>query len=688
MTTVHPQAEAHQAVHIVIVDDSTANLKLYAKLAAGVEPNVSVHSFNDPRTALEWLGDNDADLVITDYKMPSMHGAEFTRHIRRVSTCPDVPVVVMTAYADQDFRIEALEAGASDFLRNPVDYLEFQTRARNLLRLGRQQRLMRDHAFTLERDLIESEKSREQLLRDSEARLERAQEIAQIGSWESDLATGEAVWSKQLYRMRGLPLDFRPTLSNLTTHFHPADIQPIVNWFTDLVAGRQRDPIEVRIRRPDGEERVNLIEGRPIVDPDGVIRRVAGIAQDITERRLIERTLAQSQKMDALGQLTGGMAHDFNNMLGVIIGNLDLVKPLLGANALAGELCLEARDGAVRCADLIRRLLAFARRQSLRPEQTDVNVLVSDVSRMLGRTLGERIALTLDLDVTLWPVKVDVSQLEAAMVNLATNARDAMPKGGQLSFATRNITLDAAYTARHPDASAGDYVLIEVCDTGAGIPPEIITRIFDPFFTTKAPGKGTGLGLAMAFGFVKQSSGHMSVYSEPGLGTTFRLYLPRSESGQTTKANVPISDVIVGGDETVLVVEDNAQLRRTAERQLTELGYKVHEADSALSALTILSGGEKVDLLFTDVVMPGSMDGLDLAYRAMRLRQDLKVLLTSGFPGGRGADQRVANSPFRLLGKPYSLMELAQAVRLVLDNRTNGTGPAEGPEPPARPPGC
>jgi CheY-like chemotaxis protein len=325
----------------------------------------------------------------------------------------------------------------------------------------------------------------------------------------------------------------------------------------------------------------------------------------------------------------------------------------------------------------------------LRPEQTDVNALVRDVFRLLGRTLGEHIALTLELDATLWPVKVDASQLEAALVNLATNARDAMPKGGHLTIATHNATLDALYTARYAEVTAGDYALIEICDTGTGIPTEIIGRIFDPFFTTKAPGKGTGLGLSMAFGFVKQSGGHLSVYSEPGLGTTFRLYLPRSDSGEAASAKPPHSGVIVGGDETVLVVEDNAQLRRTAERQLTELGYRVREADSALPALAILSGGEKMDLLFTDIVMPGTMDGLDLAYQAQRLCPGLRVLLTSGFPGGRGANQRMADSPFRLLDKPYSLMQLAQAVRAVLDKADNGaksapcgqgTGPTEGPD--------
>jgi signal transduction histidine kinase/DNA-binding response OmpR family regulator len=688
MTVVHPQAQVHEVARIVIVDDSTANLKLYAKLAAGVEPGVGVHSFNDPRKALEWLGDNVADLVISDYKMPAMDGAELTRRVRRVPTCPDVPVVVVTAYADHDFRIEALEAGASDFLRSPVDYLEFQTRARNLLRLGRHQRLMRHHAVTLEHDLKESEKSREQLLRDNEASLERAQEIANIGSWEVDVATGEAVWSKQLYRMRGLPLDFKPNPANAASRFHAADIQPQADWLADLAAGVHRDPLEVRIRRPDGEERVNRLEGRAVVDPDGLIRRVAGTAQDITERRLIESALAQSQKMDALGQLTGGMAHDFNNMLGVVIGNLDLLKPLVGADVLASELCAEAREGAIRCADLIRRLLAFARRQPLRPQRTDVNALAHDLSRLLGRTLGEHVTLTLDLSATLWPVKLDASQLEAALINLATNARDAMPKGGQLTIATRNVTLDASYTAQYPDMSAGDYALIEICDTGTGIPPEIITRIFDPFFTTKASGKGTGLGLSMAFGFVKQSGGHLSVYSEPGLGTTFRLYLPRCDDGEAVAPDTPNSNEVVGGDETILVVEDNPQLRRTAERQLTELGYTVRQADGADPALALLSGADRVDLLFTDVVMPGTMDGLDLAYQARRLRPGLRVLLTSGFPGGRGAGQRMADCPFRLLGKPYALNELAQIVRMVLDGGDNGAGPAEGPEPSPLSPVC
>jgi CheY-like chemotaxis protein len=275
-------------------------------------------------------------------------------------------------------------------------------------------------------------------------------------------------------------------------------------------------------------------------------------------------------------------------------------------------------------------------------------------------------------------VTADPAQLEAALVNLATNARDAMPKGGQLDVATRNVELDADYAELHPDVRPGCYSLIEITDTGTGIPPAIIGRIFEPFFTTKEAGKGTGLGLAMAFGFVKQSEGHLAVYSEPGLGTTFRLYLPRSEVCAAAPAAAPDVGNIAGGNETVLVVEDDARLRLAAARQLAALGYQVREAEHAAAALAILARGDDVSLLFTDVVMPGTTDGIDLAHHATRLRQGLKVLLTSGFPGGRGVAQRMADCPFPMLNKPYRRDELAQAVRDVLDGEGLGGDVLDG----------
>jgi PAS domain S-box-containing protein len=508
----------------------------------------------------------------------------------------------------------------------------------------------------------------------SEARLDRAQEIAGIGDWELDLATRRYVWSKELYRIRGLsPETFEPTFENVAAYVHPDDLAGADRWLYDLTKGADLEAYETRIVRPDGEARVLRVEGQAVRDADGVIRRVAGTMQDITERKHIERQLAQSQKMEAIGSLTGGMAHDFNNGLGVIIGNLDLLARMVQSIGPAAEMCDEARQAATRCADLIRGLLAFARRQPLQSRQTDLNALVEGVTRLLGRTLGENIELRLALDGALWPVLADAAQLEAAVINLASNARDAMPKGGNIDVATRNVQLDAHYAVLHPEVVPGAYVLIEVSDTGEGIPPEILGRVFEPFFTTKETGKGTGLGLSMVFGFVKQSGGHLDVYSEVGRGTTFRIYLPRAET-EEEPAEVPAQGrPIVGGRETILVVEDNAPLRRVAVQQLTELGYRVLEAENAELALRVISGPEAIDLVFTDVVMPGAMDGIEFANIVARLRSGPGVLLTSGFPSARTpsgtSGPRTTATGFPMLGKPYRIDDLAHEVREALDRR-------------------
>jgi PAS domain S-box-containing protein len=500
------------------------------------------------------------------------------------------------------------------------------------------------------------------------AHLERAQAIAGIGSWELDVAAGRYSWSKELYHIHGVsPEDFEPDIDNVAVYVHPDDYPSVRRWLTELMGGSEQDELETRINRPDGEVRLLRVEGRAVTDPDGSVRRLAGTMQDITDRRLIERQLAQSQKMEAIGNLTGGMAHDFNNVLGVVVGNLDLLGRVIKDNPVAEELRAEALDGALRGADLIRRLLAFARRQSLRPERTEVNALVEGIGKLLSRTLGEEIKLTMELDPTVWPAMTDPAQLEAALTNLATNARDAMKRGGRLAIVTSNALLDARYAEDQPEVTPGEYVLIAVSDTGTGIAPAIINRIFEPFFTTKEPGKGTGLGLSMVYGFVKQSGGHLAVYSEPGRGSTFRLYLPR---GPVNGAELVVSAgprPAVGGDETVLVVEDNVQLRRAAVRQLKALGYVTYEAENAEAALLILEGKDVMDLLFSDVVMPGDMDGIELAHEATRLHPKLRVLLTSGFPDLRGSERRMTSPGYRLLNKPYRHDELARSVREVLD---------------------
>jgi two-component system, cell cycle sensor histidine kinase and response regulator CckA len=286
--------------------------------------------------------------------------------------------------------------------------------------------------------------------------------------------------------------------------------------------------MEYRVIPPDGNVRHIYREWALVRDDAGEPVQLLGIAQDVTQRRRTEDQLRQAQKMEAIGNLTGGMAHDFNNMLGIIIGSLDLAGPLVTENEEASELVQEAIDAAVRGAELIRRLLAFARQQPLRPKRIAPNEPVSSIVQLFRRTLGENIEITLDLEEKVWPVVADAAQLEACLTNLATNARDAMPNGGKLLFAVSNVHLDADYASIHIEVTPGDYVAIEVTDSGTGMTQEVADQIFEPFYTTKEIGKGTGLGLSMVFGFVKQTGGHISVSSEPGVGTTCRLYLPVS----------------------------------------------------------------------------------------------------------------------------------------------------------------
>jgi len=400
----------------------------------------------------------------------------------------------------------------------------------------------------------------------------------------------------------------------------------------------------------------------------------ATLEQQVAERteqlRRNEEALRQSQKMDAVGQLTGGVAHDFNNLLQIIIGNLDTVQRNLPteANRLA-RATANAMAGARRAASLTQRLLAFSRRQPLDPKPISVNALVNGLSELIHRTLGETISVETVLGAGVWQIEADPNELEAAVINLAVNARDAMPEGGSVTIETANARIDEVYAAAQVEVTPGQYVSIAVSDTGAGMDAETIAQAFEPFFTTKAVGKGTGLGLSQVYGFVKQSGGHVKIYSEVGEGTTVKLYLPRLMGDSEIAETEGDQDLTPegSGEETILVLEDDDDVRTYSVETLRELGYRVLEAHDGPSALRLLERQTRVDLLFTDVVLPGGMTGAQVAAEARALRPELKVLFTTGYARNAIIHHGRLDKGVQLLTKPFSHNDLAAKVRDVLD---------------------
>jgi signal transduction histidine kinase len=391
------------------------------------------------------------------------------------------------------------------------------------------------------------------------------------------------------------------------------------------------------------------------------------LVEQVNRREQAESQLRQSQKMEAIGQLTGGIAHDFNNMLGVITGSIDLIKRRVAQGDFGIERFLEAASQAsARAAALTHRLLAFARQQPLSPQAVDANRMIANMSDLLRSTLGEHIRIETVSAGGLWLTKADAHQLENVILNIAINARDAMPEGGKLTVETSNAYLDEAYCRQHPEIEPGQFVMIALTDTGAGMTPEVIARAFDPFFTTKPVGAGTGLGLSQVYGFVKQSQGHINIYSEVGAGTTVKVYLPRLFEADKEVALQPAMPVEpVSTNEVILVVEDDGLMRQLSSEGLRELGYTVFDCGSAAEALAVLDRTPDVKLLFTDVVMP-EVNGKKLADEALRRHPGLKVLFTTGYTPNAVVHGGVLDPGVQFISKPFTLDQLADKVRAAL----------------------
>ena len=457
-------------------------------------------------------------------------------------------------------------------------------------------------------------------------------------------------------------------LRSLSTVFHADGVTPVS--IQDMPASRALrgeafDAIELVVRPVSGRRPVHLIvSGRPLRDAAGAISGAALVYHDASASRETERKLLQSQKLDAIGKLTGGVAHDFNNMLTVITGTTEMLVEDLARQPALRKTAELIDQAAERCSELVQHLLAFARRQPLHPRDVDVNATVLDIAKLLQPTLGEQIEINSILEQETASAHIDASQLANSVLNMAINARDAMPNGGKLLLETRNVVLDEAYAQANPDVRPGPYVMLAVSDTGSGMSQDVMDKVFEPFFTTKDVGKGSGLGLSMVYGFVKQSGGHIRIYSEVGHGTTIKLYLPPAR-GQVETAPAAAA-ALPRGTETIMVVEDDALVRNFVSGQLQDLGYRTVCAATGPAALSLVKDGQPFDLLFTDVIMPGGMSGHDLAEKVRALRTGVKVLYTSGYTDNAIVHQGRLDPGVLLLTKPYRKSQLATMIRRAL----------------------
>ena len=534
--------------------------------------------------------------------------------------------------------------------------------------------MSRAAAFEAEQALVAE---RTLALKETQERLRLAVDAARIGTWDWNILTGDVVWSERLERLFGLsPGAFVGTHEEWLKRVFPQDQQAFTEAVSRSLEDRADYRVEYRVVWPDGTRHWLEDNGRAFYDDNGKPVRMIGASFDITERRKLEEQYRQAQKMEAVGQLAGGVAHDFNNLLTIITGYGEIVLSSLRPNDPAHQMIAEIKRAGERAATLTRQLLIFSRQQVLEPKILDMNAIVSDTEKMLGRLIGEDVRLTCVLHPALDRVKADTGHVEQVIVNLVVNARDAMPQGGRLTVETSNVELDETYAQLHPEVKPGRYVLLAVTDTGCGMDEATKARIFEPFFTTKEPGKGTGLGLATVFGIVKQSGGHIGVYSEVGRGTAFKIYLPSVEARRPSGNSHPGLRPNPKGNETILVVEDEDAVRALTRHGLTMLGYTVLEASRGEDAIRIARQHQgPIQLVVTDVVMPG-MGGRQLVERLGRLRPGIKVLYLSGYTDDAVVRHGVLQADTAFLQKPFTPTALAQKVRLVLDSDPVASEPA------------
>ena len=596
------------------------------------------------------------DLILSDYSLPTYSGPAALAAAQKIQ--PDVPFLFVSGTIGEERAVEILKSGATDYvLKTHLNRLG--PAVRRAVREARERR---------------GRRKAEESLKESEARFRQLAENIDEVFWLADTRNNvmlyinpayEKIWGRTRESLYQNPQSWLEAV-------HPDD-RDRVGQAARTRQTRGAYDETYRIVRPDGSIRWIRDRARPIHEESGEVNRVIGTAEDITEQRSLEERYRQAQKMEAIGQLAGGVAHDFNNLLTVMRGNAEL--SLMGPDRLTPQVrdnLKQVVGAAHRAANLTRQLLAFSRKQVLQVQTLNLNVVIANLVKMLNRVIGEDIQLQCNYDTPSAYVQADPGMMEQVLMNLIVNARDAMPDGGKLAIGTDLITFNEETARQHPEARAGTFACLSVSDTGSGIAPEHMARIFEPFFTTKEPGKGTGLGLATVYGIVKQHLGWVEVSSRPGTGATFKVFLPSAGVPATAAAEDDTETIPRGGTETILLVEDDLPVRLLTRRTLEAFGYRVWEAASGPDALKIWQAqSHKVDILVTDIVMPGGILGRELASILREDKPGLKVLFISGYsPDQSGKIMQPVTEPGTVfLQKPYRSAHLAETVRQCLDGR-------------------
>ncbi|MBI3653729.1 MAG: response regulator [Acidobacteria bacterium] len=643
----------NEPLRILHLEDNPLDTELITEILEHDKISCQILRVETRAEFVKALAENEFDLLLSDYSLPTFDGLAAMAFARE--NYPDLPFLIVTGTLGEETVIEALKSGATDYILK-----------QHMARL----------ASSISRALREAKERRERkraetALRDNLALYTTLIENLQMGVLVEDEARRILNHNQTFCQWFALP-DSTPLIGR--------DSAELLEQTQDLFSAPQEFFQALEAHRQTGKtvmaEEIYLADGR-ILERDYVPIHIGNqrfahlwMYRDMTERKHLEEQFRQSQKMEAIGQLAGGIAHDFNNLLTVIIGFSGLLLYRFEANQKGRQELEEIEKAARRAATLISQLLAFSRKQVLQAETLDLNAIITDMNQMLARIIGEDIELLTVLEPALGKVKADPGQMEQIIMNLAVNARDAMPKGGKLTLTTANLHLDEGYALSHAEVKAGEFVLLTVSDTGSGMDKATQSRIFEPFFTTKELGKGTGLGLSTVYGIIKQSNGHIWVYSEPEHGTTFKIYLPCCEESATASNLREASESLRQGTETILLVEDEEALRQMVSRSLTMLGYTVLEASNGSAALALCAAyAEEIHLLITDVIMP-HLNGVELAEQIAALRPAIKVLFMTGYTGDTILHRQMTNYYMALLQKPFSPDVLARKVGEVLDAPT------------------